>query len=238
MSGTHADDSSNAPFVEDEDLPDEENARRYFGFVPLERFDALTLRARKKKKDDLAQSLPERELAQRYFDLLAPSVGIAPAARAPQEQVPAAPPLRAAPPPPAAEPTASAGAQHLLERLEQQLHHALYADVIEHTIVVYDQLFRSMTALARILGVRPNDVRNAWVRRQMAPPEAEDLSGAQLEKVLELFPEGLHLSLAGTPEYNHPAHRYIANAREARPGLQFESLIDAIRAQAREQLGH
>ena len=48
MSNKQADDAANA-FVVEEDLPDEENARRFFGFAPLERFDAMTLRPQEEK---------------------------------------------------------------------------------------------------------------------------------------------------------------------------------------------
>jgi hypothetical protein len=133
-------------------------------------------------------------------------------------------------------PRPPAAVQATLERLKDQLDYALHTDVIQHTIVAYNNLFATMVELARLLGVSPTRIDNAWVRSRMRPPAPETVSRAQLEDVLELLPERLHVSLGGTPEFNHPQHRYIAHAPEARLGLLFEYIINALRERAREML--
>jgi hypothetical protein len=226
-------------FVEDADAPEEENARRFFGFSASEPLDAMTLRARKMKREDEAQGPGERERAQRYFEVLAPSAGIklAPRSPPPEQRLGGQAPLM---PVPVVEidPGASPAARSILLRLRRQLEYALHTEVIEHTIVAYNQLFETMVQLAAVLGVRPEAIANRWVRSRMQPPAPETLSRPQLREVLELLPEGLHVSLGGTPEFNHPEHRYVARAPEARLGLQFEYVINAVRDRALELLGN
>jgi hypothetical protein len=231
--------SGNDYFVEDPQAPDEENARRFFGFSPHEAVEAFTLRARKMKRDEEAAGPRDRELAQRYFEVLAPLAGIPPrpAAEAPAER-PAAAPRKGVP---AADgdvylPSPPAAVQSVIDRLRSQLDYALHTEVIQHTIVAYNNLFASLVQLARLLGVNPAGIGNAWVRSHMQPPAPETVSRTQLDEVLELLPERLHVSLGGTPEFNHPHHRYIAHAAEAREGLQFEFIIDAIRKKALDMI--
>jgi hypothetical protein len=127
-------------FVEDDQAPDEENARRFFGLSPHEPLDAITLRARKMKREDQARGPRDRELAQKYFDVLAPLVGIpvTPRVTPPQEQ-PAAEPARKTTPPDAGPvaPPASA-VPSTLRRLRGELDYALHTEVIQHTIVAYN----------------------------------------------------------------------------------------------------
>jgi hypothetical protein len=228
-------------FVEDPQAPDEENARRFFGFSPGEDFDAFTLRARRLKREDQAATPRQRERVQRYFAILAHSAGI---------PIPPPRPSPPAEPPPdrgldvplpevkAYTPPAPVQMQATLRMLRSQLDYALHTEVINHTITAYHQLFATLVNLARLLGVEPDKIGNAWVRSHMKPAAPDSVSRAQLEEVLELLPEGLHVSLGGTPEFNHPSHRYIANAPESRLGLQFEYILDAIRAKASELLAN
>jgi hypothetical protein len=228
-------------FVEDPQAPDEENARRFFGFDAHEEFDAFTLRARKLKRDDQAASPRQRERIQRYFSILAPSVGIAVASPAPPSAREPEPERGLDSPRPAVEaftPAAPVAVRSTLAQLRSQLEYALHTEVINHTITAYSHLFATLVNLARLLGVDPAAVENRWVRSHMRPPEQEVVTRGQLEEVLELLPEGLHVSLGGTPEFNHPSHRYIANAPEARPGLQFEYILNAIRDRAEELLAN
>ncbi len=231
----------NEDFVEDIQAPDEENARRFFGFSPHEQLDAFVLRARKMKRDDQARTVQDRELVRRFFAVLAPLVGI-PAAPVPEPPQEPAPTVSAAnvstPAPEPCTPRPPAVVQSVLDRLRDQLDYALHTQVIQHTIVAYDRLFASLVHLAQFLGVDPKSIGNTWVRSHMRSPAPETVSRAQLEEVLELLPERLHVSLGGTPEYNHPHHRYIARAPEARLGLQFEYILNAIRARAEEMLAN
>jgi hypothetical protein len=241
--------------AEDEGTADEVVARQFFGFSPLEPIDALTLRSRKFAKSSAARSAKEKERVQHHFDVLARLVGIPTGGgepEAPREPPAAAPPAAPeAPKPKRATPArakkaseeiedpyaSSAVARSALDRLKQQLDYALNAEVIESTISAYDRLFQSMVSLARILGVSSNAISNAWVRSRIHPPAPERWSREDLETIEDLFVKGLHISLGGTPEYNHPQHRYIANAPESRLGLQFEEIINAIREKAEELLG-
>jgi hypothetical protein len=232
-------------FVEDPQAPDEENARRFFGFSACEEFDAFTLRARKLKREDQAPTRRQREMIQRYFAILAPGVGIAvtvPASRQREEDDPTIadrPPAQ--PARPAIEayvPEAPVQVRILLQQLRFHLDYALHTEVINHTIVAYNRLFATLVELARLLGVNPATVENQWVSVHLRTPEQAMVSRTQLEEVLELLPDGLHISLGGTPEYNHPSHRYITDAPEARLGLQFEYILKAIRDRARQLLAN
>jgi hypothetical protein len=244
-------------FVEDEEgTADEVTARKFFGFSPLEAIDALTLRSRKFKKDSAARSQRDRDLSQHYFDVLARLVGISTGSTTPEppREQSAPPPTREAKPA-REEPTparssraakapidddpegSSSAARSTLDRVRHLLDYALNEDVIEHTIVAYDRLFQAMVSLARALGVTSNGITNAWVRSHIQTPAPEKWSREHLEEIEEMFVKGLHISLGGTPEYNHPQHRYIANAPESRLGLQFEEIINAIREKAEELLG-
>jgi hypothetical protein len=227
-------------FQEDPQAPDEENARRFFGFAPGEELDVFTLRARKLKREDEAMTQRQREMVQRYFAILAGEVGIA-------MSTAAAPPAREDQPAPVLQlsgdddeevnfPSPPAEVQRTMRQLRQQLNYALHTEVIQHTITAYHNLFGTLVTLARLLGVDPKRVDNAWVRSHMQAPTPTTVSRTQLEEVLELLPEGLHVSLGGTPEFNHPSHRYIANAPESRLGLQFEYILNAIRDKAQELL--
>src|SRR5262245_1703037 len=242
-------------FLEDEEgTADEVTARKFFGFSPLEPIDALTLRSRKFKKDSAARSQRDRDLSQHYFDVLARLVGISTESAAPtsptppareakparEESAPARSGRAAKPKPPIDDDDpegSSSVARSTLDRVRHLLDCALNEDVIEHTIVAYDRLFQAMVSLARTLGVTSHGITNAWVRSHIQPPAPEKWSREHLEEIEEMFVKGLHISLGGTPEYNHPQHRYIANAPEARLGLQFEEIINAIREKAVELLG-
>jgi hypothetical protein len=231
--------SGNDDFREDVQAPDEENARRFFGFAPQENLDVFTLRARKMKREDEARNAQDRERAQRYFDVLAPAVGLAVTPRCqPESGSRAAPPTRKIPTSDGERcgPSPAGAVASVLHQLRGQLDYALRTEVIQHTIVAYNNLFNTLVSLASLLGVDPSAVGNAWVRSHMRPPARQLASRSQLEEVVDLIPEGLHVSLGGTPEFNHPHHRYIAHAPEARLGLQFEPILTAIRDKAEEIL--
>jgi hypothetical protein len=222
--------------VTDYDTPEEVKAKRFFGFEPHDLVDEFLLRSRKFDRDRRAKSQTERDLAQRYFELLAPQVGIKVAAHQPQDDENALPrtPRETADIRLANDPRPSAQVQSALSRLKGQLDHAINAEVIQSTISVYRNLFKTMAQVASYLGVASKDVDNATVRRWMLSPDPQVMSREQLREVLDLLSEDLHTSLGGTPEFNHPGGMY-ARTPESSSGLLFRYLITAIREKALER---
>jgi hypothetical protein len=219
--------------MSDSEILDERSARAFFGFAPREELDAFMLRSRKFDKDMRARSEEEKQRIQQHFDILAPLAGIratprdAPTARQPEPQARRdAPAIRIA-----NDPGPSSEVQSVLDRLSSQLDHAINAEVIGSTIMVYRSLFKTMAQLASYLDMMPRDVDNATVRGWLMPPNPQTISRAQIEKILQLLPEDLHTSLGGTPEFNHPTGMY-ASSPESASGLLFRHVIQAIREKA------